>query len=277
MQPDTPAHAAPLRCLTLPITPALSGKTVDTLLRQILHLSGTAVKGAKRRPHGILLNGTPVYTNTRVQVGQTLRVLIGDLSPSQLPATPGPLSILSEDADLLVVDKPAGLAVHPGPGEGANTLGNWVAWHYQKTGLTAAFHPVNRLDRGTSGLLVIAKHPHAHHRLIEQLHTPAFRRTYLAVCDGVPDPSQGRIDLPIGRLPGEVLRRGVVPDGARAVTRYQVLEAIGDRSLLSLELETGRTHQIRVHMAALGCPITGDFLYGKEHPALPRRDRKSVV
>ncbi len=259
------------RYLTLTITSDHAGKTVDTLLRRVLHLSGTAVKSAKRDPCGILLDGYPAFVNASVSLGQTLRVLVGDAEGSPLRPTPGSLALVYEDEDLLVADKPPGVAVHPGPGDRKQTLANWVSWHYQQLGLTAAYHPVNRLDRGTSGLLVIAKHAHAHHRLTEQLHTAAFCRTYLAICEGIPQPLQGTVDLPIGRIGGQSLRRGVVPDGAPAVTHYQVLKTGQGRSLVSLQLETGRTHQIRVHMAALGCPLTGDFLYGAEHPALPRR------
>lgn len=257
--------------VTLTVTPDQAGKTIDTLLRRDLHLSGTAVKRAKRVPRGILLDGFPIFTNAMVQSNQTISVLVGDAEVPPFRPTPGPLNLVFEDNDLLVVDKPAGLAVHPGPGDRTHTLGNLVAWHYQQIGLAAAYHPVNRLDRGTSGLLVVAKHAHAHHRLTEQLHTAAFRRTYLAVCDGIPQPSQGVVTLPIGRVAGQPLRREVTLDGAPAVTRYQVRETGQGRALVSLALETGRTHQIRVHMAALGCPLTGDFLYGAEHPALPRR------
>ena len=126
----------------------------------------------------------------------------------------------------------------------------------------------HRLDRGTSGLLVVAKHPHAQEGLKGQLHTPQFRRWYLAVCQGAPEPAAGVIDAPIGPAPGSLMERRVDPAGQRARTHYRVLGTGSGRALVELELDTGRTHQIRVHMAHLGCPLTGDFLYGVEAPEL---------
>ena len=156
------------------------------------------------------------------------------------------------------------MPVHPGPGHFSDTLGNFLVDYYEKTGQEGDFHPVHRLDRGTSGLLVAAKHPHAQEVLKNQLHTPEFRRVYLAVCEGVPDPPSGVIDAPLGPRPGSLMEQMVRPDGRPARTKYGVLRRWGGRALVSLELETGRTHQIRVHMAHIGHPLTGDFLYGAE-------------
>ena len=170
-----------------------------------------------------------------------------------------------------MVNKAPGVPVHPGPGNGRETLCNYVAYYYQQKGEPAGVHPVHRLDRGTSGLMVIAKHPLAQERLKEQLHTAAFRRIYLAVCDGVSVPEQGRVEVPIGRVPGSLIQRQVDPAGQPAATCYRVVEQTGNRTLVELILETGRTHQIRVHMAWLGCPLTGDFLYGREDKGLIAR------
>ena len=137
--------------------------------------------------------------------------------------------------------------------------------HYLGQG---SFHCVNRLDRGTTGLLAAAKHPHAQEVLKNQLHTADFRRTYLAVCEGVPQPAEGVIDVPMGPKPGSLMEQQVRPDGKPARTRYRVLSVRGGRALVQLELDTGRTHQIRVHMAHIGHPLTGDFLYGTEDRAL---------
>ncbi|NCB05540.1 MAG: RluA family pseudouridine synthase, partial [Clostridia bacterium] len=120
-------------------------------------------------------------------------------------------------------------------------------------------------------LMVVALHPHAQQLLQRALHTEAFAREYLAVCDGCPPQSEGTVDLPIAKAEGATIRREISPDGQEAVTHYRVLERTKSRSLVWLRLETGRTHQIRVHMAALGCPVTGDFLYGREVAALPQR------
>ncbi len=261
-----------MRRLTYCIPAQRDGARVDTLLRKELHLSAASVRRAKYLPDGILLNGERVFTNALVGAGQTLSVFIGDTEGSEqiLPIS-APLSIFYEDDDLFVVYKPGGVAVHPSPGHHNDTLANFVMAHYRKQALTAAFHPVNRLDRGTSGLMAIAKHAHAHERLCGQLQDGTLRRSYWAVCEGTLSPPDGTICQPIGREVGEVLRRTVTPDGAYACTHYRTLETGAGRSLVALQLETGRTHQIRVHLSFWGCPLTGDFLYGTEHPALPDR------
>ena len=132
----------------------------------------------------------------------------------------------------------------------------------------ASFHPVNRLDRGTTGLMAVAKTGYMHDRLRRQLHGGGFQRTYLAVCAGRPDPPAGTVDLPIGRAPGSAVKRQICPGGQAARTRYRTLRCNGDLTLAALWPQTGRTHQIRVHMAAMGCPLAGDWLYGTEDRAL---------
>ena len=260
------------RRLTLTVTPDQAGEKIDALLRRELHLSGTVIRRAKWVEDGILLDGARAITGQRVNAGQVLSVLVSDPHPKldMLPA-PGPLDVVYEDGDILVVDKAPGVPVHPGPGHYADTLCNLIAFHYRQAGVAADVHLVHRLDRGTSGLLVVAKHPHAQERLKLQLHTPAFRRVYLAVCDGAPSPAAGVVDAPIGRAPDSLVERRVDPAGQRAVTAYRTLKTADGRALVELELDTGRTHQIRVHMAHLGCPLTGDFLYGREDKALISR------
>ena len=265
------AEQAPRR-LTLTVTPAMAGEKIDTLLRRELHLSGTVIRRIKWLEDGILLDGVRAITGQRTAAGQVLSVRVADPDHKgiMVPA-PGPLDIVYEDGDLLVLNKAPGVTVHPGPGHYADTLCNFIAYYYREQGITADVHPVQRLDRGTSGLMVVAKHPHAQERLKGQLHTPAFRRVYLAVCDGTPEPPAGVVDVPIGRVPGSLVARRADPAGQRAVTRYRTLDAGRGRALVELELDTGRTHQIRVHMAHLGCPLTGDFLYGTEDPGLISR------
>lgn len=257
------------RRLELAITPDLAGVKVDTLLRKRLHLSGTVIRRIKWWEDGILADGVRVRTDFRPAAGQVLSVRLSDPERrSGVVPAPGPLDIVYEDEDVIVLNKAPGVSVHPGPGHYDDTLGNFLVNYYEKTGQEADFHPVHRLDRGTSGLLVSAKHPHAQEALKNQLHTDAFRRVYLAVCEGVPDPSAGVIDAPLGPRPGSLMEQTVRPDGKPARTRYEVLEAGHGRALLRLELDTGRTHQIRVHMAHTGHPLTGDFLYGTEDRAL---------
>ncbi len=258
-----------MRRLKLAITPELAGIKADTLLKRRLELSGTVVRRIKWLPDGILLDGIRVHTDARPREGQVLSVRLDDPERrSGIVSAPGPLDIVYEDEDLIVLNKAPGLSVHPGPGHFDDTLGNFLLYHYDQEGETADFHPVHRLDRGTSGLIVAAKHPHAQERLKARLHTPDFRRVYLAVCEGVPAPDSGTIDAPLGPKPGSLMEQMVRPDGKAARTRYQVLRENGGRALLRLELDTGRTHQIRVHLAHIGHPLTGDFLYGAEEPRL---------
>ena len=257
------------RYLELRIDETLAGAEVNTLLRRHLGLSGTVLRRIKWLEDGILLDGERVNVRRRVSPGQTLSVRLTDPAPtSGVVAAEGPLDIVYEDGDLIVVNKAPGILVHPGHGHFDDTVGNFLMAHYARAGDESDFHPVHRLDKGTSGLLVVAKHPHGQERLKNQLHTGGFRRVYLAVCEGAPPQNEGIIDAPIGPVDGSLMAREVRPDGQSARTRYRVLRALPRRALVELELDTGRTHQIRVHMAHLGCPLTGDFLYGTEDKAL---------
>lgn len=261
-----------IRRLTISIPPERDGETVDLLLRRDLGLSGTVIRRIKWLDDGILLNGVRVFTSRRVEKGQVLSVRLSDPTiKSGIAPVPGPLEIVYEDGDMLVVNKAPGVLVHPGPGREENTIGNFLMDYYKKMGDAADFHPVHRLDKGTSGLLVVAKHPHAQEGLKRQLHTLDFRRIYLAVCLGAPPEPSGVVEQPIGMVEGSALVRAVRADGRPARTDYRVLSQAGGRALLRLELTTGRTHQIRVHMAHLGCPLAGDFLYGVEDHALLSR------
>jgi len=241
---------------------------VDILLRRELRCSSAVIRTAKGYPDGILLDGVHATTADKAKPGQVLSILVSDRTDGDLVAAQGPVDIAYEDADLLVLNKAAGVAAHPGPGHHDDTLGNFLTDYYKKRGAPFVYRPAHRLDRNTSGLMVVARHAHAQELLKKQLHTGDFRRTYLAVCQGVPESEEGVIDQPIGRADGSVLRREVRPDGADAVTRYKVMSTKNGRSLVRLELETGRTHQIRVHMAWLGHPLVGDFLYGVEDKTL---------
>ena len=248
------------------------GVRVDTLLRKRLGLSGTVIRRIKWLEDGILVDGQRVNTRFVPKPGQVLSVRLSD--PERLSGivpAPGALDIVYEDEDIAVINKPAGVSVHPGPGHYDDTLGNFLVDYYIRTGQEADFHPIHRLDRGTSGLLVTAKHPFAQEVLKQQLHTPQFQRGYLAVCEGELCPSAGVVDAPLGPVEGSLMEQQVRPDGKPARTRYETLGVFRGRSLLRLELETGRTHQIRVHMAWLGHPLTGDFLYGTEDHSLIRR------
>ncbi len=262
-----PAGRAPVkRRLTHTVTADQAGRRVDAVLRESLHLTGSVIRRIKWLPDGILLDGKKTFPNVLVSPGQVVDAAVDD--PGREPlilAAPGPLDVVYEDDHLVVVNKQAGVLVHPVVPDQTDTLGNFLLWHYQSTGQAGAlFHPVHRLDRGTTGLLVVAKHPSAQTMLKNQLHTPEFQRTYLALTVGCPHPPEGTVDAPIGRLQGSPIAHRVTPEGQRAVTHYAVVDAFQDLALVRLTLETGRTHQIRVHMAHLGYPLLGDFLYGAE-------------
>lgn len=260
------------RYLELHITPQLAGTLVDTLLRKHIGLSGTVLRRIKWLEDGIAVDGKRVTVRHRAAEGETLRVRLTDPSSAEQPVpAQGETDIVYEDADMVVVNKAPGVLVHPSHGHFSDTVGNFLMWHFLQNGEEAGFHPVHRLDKGTSGLLVVAKHAHGQEKLKNQLHTGEFVRKYLAVCEGVPRLPQGRIDAPIGMAEGSSLRRSVCENGQNAVTYYRVLSERDGRALLELCLETGRTHQIRVHMAHIGHPLTGDFLYGTEDRALISR------
>ena len=266
------------RRLELTVTSELAGIKVDTLLKRHMGLSGTVVRRVKWLEDGILADGVRVHTDYRPEAGQVLSVRLSNpVRNSGILPTPGPLDIVYEDIDLIVLNKAPGVSVHPGPGHFSDTLGNFLLNYYEKMGQEADFHPVHRLDRGTSGLLVSAKHPHAQEVLKNRLHTEEFRRVYLAVCQGVPNPPAGVVDAPLGPMPGSLMEQMVRPDGKPAHTRYETLETRNGRTLLRLELDTGRTHQIRVHMAHIGHPLTGDFLYGREEPGVIARPALHAV
>ena len=258
-----------MRILSLPITPALSGQTVRHLLRQELGLSSSLLKSLKWRENAILLNGRPVTVRAVAHEGDVLTVDVSD-PPAENPVIPVdyPLDVLWEDEDLLILNKPAGITVHSAAlTEETVTVAGAVA-HYLGCD---TFHPVNRLDRGVTGVMVVAKNGYMHQRCMAILHTDDFRREYRGICDGVPQPTQGTVDLPISRQPGSLLKRSIDPDGLPSLTEYEVLSVSHGRALLRLTPTTGRTHQLRVHMAAIGHPLTGDWLYGTEDRALIAR------
>ncbi|MCI5956823.1 MAG: RluA family pseudouridine synthase [Clostridiales bacterium] len=253
----------------LVIPSELEGFTVRRAAMGGLGMSGGQFKRAKF--HGsVLLNGQPVLADARVHAGDALALVVPD-KENTLPAPCAmPLSIPYEDDWFWMVDKPAPLPTACSCRQSGPTLENAL---YAYAGCPAQFvyRPVNRLDKGTSGLMLAAKNAHAQHLLQQLLHGPDFVREYLAVVEGAPPQSEGVIDLPIAKADEASVRRVVSADGKPARTRYRVEARAKGRTLVRLRLDTGRTHQIRVHMAHLGCPVAGDFLYGSELASLPGR------
>ena len=207
----------------------------------------------------IRVNGAPQRTNYPVKPGDTVTVRLEEEIP-EYPAQEGPLDILYEDDHILVVDKPAGMLIHPSRSKFDGTLANFVAGYYARTGQKCAFHPMTRLDRDTFGIVLLAKNAHVH----SLLQVSDVKKTYHALVFGGPEGEEGTIDAPIARRPLPSLLRYVDGSGKPSVTNYRVLERHGDYAKLALEPVTGRTHQLRVHCAYKGFPILGDPQYGSE-------------
>lgn len=257
-----------MEVLTYTVPPEEDGVCVRHILKAKLHFSTHAVTRLTRAENGITVNGAHARTVDPVRTGDVVAVRSDDLRPPKVLPTPGdwPLPIVYEDAHLLILNKPAGMTAHA-----SNFLPDTPtvagALAYQR-GTAFIFHVVNRLDKGTTGLMAVAKSGYIHDRLRRMLHSEGFRREYRAVCVGCPEPLAGTIDAPIGRDETSAVRRTVRPDGQYAVSRYEVLSTRNGLSLVKLLPETGRTHQLRVHMAYIGHPLAGDWLYGTEAPAL---------
>ena len=245
-----------------------------SFLRTELGLSSSLVKSLKTGSV-FRVNGEPVFTDFPVQPGDVVTALLTE-DPPDFPAQDLPLDILYEDEALLAVDKGPGLWVHPSPSRYTGTLANGVAGYFSRTKQPCGVHVVTRLDRDTFGVVLLAKHAHIHALLCQSQRAGQLRKTYQATVRGsMPEPS-GIIDLPIRRRDGGSLLREVHPDGQAAVTRYRVLNERGGLSLLELEPVTGRTHQLRVHCAALGCPMLGDRDYGGGCDTVPHQQLCAV-
>ena len=249
-----------------------AGRTVLSFLKE-RGFSARVLAGLKRNPYGITIGRKRVTVQKQLKKGDLLTVRIANresqvdnehIQPVELP-----LSVLYEDEDLLVVDKPPKLATHPSLGNHGATLAGAVAYYLR--GREFVFRPVHRLDKDTSGAILLAKNAHSAGVLGEDLKKNQVVRTYLAILQGILPQKQGTVDAPIARVPGSVLARKVDPQGDNAITHYKVLAEGEGYSLVHLKLDTGRTHQIRVHMAHLGAPVAGDFLYGQEDDALGRQ------
>jgi 23S rRNA pseudouridine1911/1915/1917 synthase len=256
---------------TVTLDPDQSERLDKALTHHVTSLSREQLKRLILAGHVRAEEGTPLTDPAlKIKGSLTVCVHIPPPEPSHLQPEPGDLDILFEDTHLLVLNKPAGLTVHPGAGQRGGTLVNALLAHCagQLSGIGGVERPgiVHRLDKDTSGLLVVAKTDAAHRPLANAFKNRAIRRSYLALCAGVPLPPAGKIDLPLGRHPTHRTKMAVVAanKGRRAVTHYQVQEKFGAiSSLLQCRLETGRTHQIRVHLAHKHHPILGDPLYSR--------------
>lgn len=260
-----------METITRTISQEEDGATVRHILKAKLHFSSHAISRLTRAENGILVNGAHARTTRILRMGEVLTVETGDHRAVKTRITPGPwpLPVVWEDGHLLIVNKPAGMTAHASNFlPDTPTVAGALAW---TRGTDFVFHSVNRLDKGTTGLMVVAKSGYIHDRLRRSLHTPLFYREYRGICVGCPEIEKGTVDASIGRDEASAVRRCIRADGAAAVSHYEVLARREGLSLLKLVPETGRTHQLRLHMAFIGCPLAGDWLYGREDPALIAR------
>lgn len=258
-----------MRTIIYTISPDDHGRTVEQYLRRC-GLSHALLVQLKRFPDGMLLNGVPVRTIDRLTTGSCLKLTLREagtnvhITPVNLPC-----STVYEDEDLFVIDKPVGMPVHPSQGNRENALANALAAIYESRGEPFVFRAIGRLDKNTSGLVLLAKNALSGCLLSAMLQKRVIRREYLAICRGLLPPS-GTINAPIARAPGSTILREVRVDGDNAVTHFKRLSFSNGFSLAHVWLDTGKTHQIRVHMAHIGHPLPGDFLYCPEFSQISR-------
>lgn len=273
------------RILQYRIARAEQGFTVKQYLKA-KGLSSRSLIELKKNPASVAVNDNPAFMTHRLLSGDqlTIRIIEDELSEKILPVKL-PLSIVYEDEDLLVIDKPAGMPIHPSMHNYDNSVANALAWYFAQQGIPFVFRCINRLDRDTSGLTIIAKHYVSAGILSDMVSAKSteglrrkpstlsgISREYLAIVRGRLTPPQGVISAPLSRKPGSIIERTVdFEHGERAVTHYSLVEERNGHSLVSLHLETGRTHQIRIHMQYLGYPLIGDYLYNPDMEHISRQ------
>lgn len=260
------------RIIEYRIGPESNGLRIEQFLRRKGY-SAQNLTEIKRMPESILLDKVHCYMRQQIKTGQTLTVHIQETRCSEkIPPVRLPLNIIYEDDDLIVVNKPAGMPIHPSMNHYTNSLANALAWYYQEQNKPFIFRCCNRLDRDTSGLTVVAKHLVSGSILSAMTHDKIINREYLAIVRGHITPESGTINAPLSRKAGTVIERIVDPlHGERAVTHYRLIREQNGHSLVKLKLETGRTHQIRIHLKYIGYPLVGDYLYNPDMKYIERQ------
>lgn len=249
--------------------------TVRQVINEYFHISSRLCLKLKKSKK-ILLNGLPTYIDKEISDGDEIRVLIDfEEDNSNIPSTKMDLNILYEDDYLLIINKPAGIPVHPSILHYEDSLSSGVKYYFDKINLHKKIRPVNRLDNNTTGIVIFAKNEYVHDLLSRQMQNKEFKKEYIAICEGHLENKSGTINVPIARKENSIIERCVNFDGDSAITHYKVIkEFIKNNTKMSellINLETGRTHQIRVHLAYIGHPIVGDSLYGKEYSLISRQ------
>lgn len=248
---------------------ATAEERLDVFLSRELGLTRSAAQKLLE-DGGVTVNGQVPRKNRRTAVGEVYAVVLPDAEPSEVVPQNIPLDVVYEDEDVIVVNKPVGMVVHPAAGHPDGTLVNALLYHCgdSLSGINGVLRPgiVHRIDRDTSGLLIAAKNDAAHLSLAAQLEDHSLYREYHAVAVGGFREDRGTVDAPIARHPIDRKKMAIDPKGRRAVTHWEVLERYSGATYLKCRLETGRTHQIRVHMASLGHPLLGDVVYGRKKP-----------
>ena len=240
--------------------------TAGEIMRERLMLSSREVSSCKQFDDGVMCKGMPIRIISVLEPGEVLTVrLYEDIeNGSLIIPSDEPIDIVYEDEDLILLNKKGDMVVHPSYAHYKDSLSNALAGYYKKTGQEHVMRVIGRLDRETSGLIIFAKNRHSASILSRKSERMSRRKEYLALCSGIFETKEGTVDAPIERIPGQRMIREVRDDGKRAITHYKVEKEFQDFSLVRLKLDTGRTHQIRVHMSYIGHPLLGDNLYGKE-------------
>ena len=250
--------------------------TVRQVIHEYFHISSKLSLKLKKNQK-ILLNDKPTYIDKEIILGDEIKILIDfEEDNSNIPATEMDLNILYEDEYLLIIDKPAGITVHPSILHYEDSLSSGVKYYFDKCHIHKKIRPVNRLDNNTSGIVIFAKNEYIQELLARQMKNKEFRKEYIAICEGILDNKEGTINAPIARKENSIIERCVNSNGDNAITHYKVLKEfnVNDNSKISellINLETGRTHQIRVHLSYIGHPILGDSLYGSKSNLISRQ------
>ena len=249
-----------MRKITYTVMPEDNCARIKSILRQKLGISAAVLTKLKKSDDGILLNGEAVYATKEVKEGDIIEINLADENSPNIVPTEMKLDILYEDEDILAVNKPRNMPTHPSQNHHDDTLANGVMHYFKNSGFT--FRVITRLDKDTSGVVLMAKNKLSASGLSESMQNGEIQKEYLALCHGVPEAEKGEINAPIDRKEGSTIERTVSETGKEAITKYETIEAKNGMSLVRVKPITGRTHQIRVHLSYIGCPIYGDDMYG---------------